>query len=395
MRSIVLSEIIDSIESGCRPKGGVDHIGDVPSLGAEHIDSYGGFDFSNPKMVSKDFYEKMSKGKIYESNILIVKDGATTGKVAFVRKDFPYKQASINEHVFLIKTKPIADPQYVFYLLYSNEGKQAILRDFRGATVGGISKSFSDKIKIPLPPLPIQKKIAAILDKADSLRQKDKQLLKHYNKLAQSIFYEMFGDPVRNEKGWDKVRLGTLGEWKSGGTPSREKENRYFNGTIPWVSSGELNQVYIADTKEKITDEAIKESNAKLIEPGAILLGMYDTAGLKSSINTVPLACNQAIAYSHLNNEKTDTLFVYFQIQIAKDFLKSQQRGVRQKNFNLSMIKDIEIISPPLKAQEKFGKAFGKLLSNVQLISRQEQFSTQLFQALIQNAFKGELVKEP
>ncbi len=348
------------------------------------------------RSISKD---KILKKRLKLGDTIIEKSGGSptqpVGRVVYF--DVNGQDYLCNNFTSILRPSKEVYPRYLFWFLFANHLNKRTL-NYQNKTTGIINlklERYLEETKIPLPPLPIQKKIAAILDKADSVRQKDKQLLEHHNKLAQSIFYHMFGDPVRNEKGWDKVTLGTLGEWKSGGTPSREKENRYFNGSIPWVSSGELNQVYISDTKEKITNEAIKESNAKLIQPGAILLGMYDTAGLKSSINTVPLACNQAIAYSHLNNKKTDTLFVYFQIQLAKDFLKGQQRGVRQKNFNLSMIKDIEIISPPLKAQEKFGNAFGRLLSNVQLISHQDQFSTQLFQTLLQKAFKGELVKEP
>src|SRR5690625_7794115 len=80
---------------------------------------------------------------------------------------------------------------------------------------------------------------------------------------------------------------------------------------------------------------------------------MYESAGLKSTINKMECSCNQAIAFSFLDNEISSTEFVYFTIQLMKDYLKRQQRGVRQKNFNLSMIKKIKIISPPLNLQTR------------------------------------------
>ena len=73
----------------------------------------------------------------------------------------------------------------------------------------------------------------------------------------------MFGDPVANNKGLPKIKLGDLGKWQSGGTPSR-KNSAYFEGDIPWLSSGELEEMYISDSKEHISQEAVNESALKL-----------------------------------------------------------------------------------------------------------------------------------
>ncbi|MGJ1235169.1 MULTISPECIES: restriction endonuclease subunit S [Sphingobacterium] len=240
---------------------------------------------------------------------------------------------------------------------------------------------------IPLPPLPIQEKIATILDKADELRRKDKDLQAKYDELAQAIFTDMFGDPVRNEKGWEVKKLEELGRWATGGTPSRSN-NQYFNGTIPWVSSGELNSMYICNTKEKISLNAISNSAAKLIEPYSLMLGMYDTAALKSSINTISMTCNQAIAYSKV--EHGNLTYIYKVLQLTKEYHKSRQRGVRQKNLNLSIIKDIEIIFPPIHLQEAFAKKI-ELINRLKAQTNTEK-SEELFQSLLQKAFKGELV---
>lgn len=99
-----LSDILVILESGSRPRGGVRGITDgTPSLGGEHLTYDGGFDFSKVKFVPHEFAERMSKGHIETGDVLIVKDGATTGKTAFVTKDFPYTDAVVNEHVFLCR----------------------------------------------------------------------------------------------------------------------------------------------------------------------------------------------------------------------------------------------------------------------------------------------------
>ena len=163
----------------------------------------------------------------------------------------------------------------------------------------------------------------------------------------------MFGDPISNSKKWDSIRLSAIGEWKTGGTPLRSNLD-YFKGNIPWLSSGELNNKYCFDSNEHITEDAIKNSSAKLIEKESLLLGMYDTAALKSTINMIECTCNQAIAYSKLNNNIVNTIYVYYCIQQGKQFYKNKQRGVRQKNLNLTMIKNLEIIMPPIELQNQF-----------------------------------------
>ncbi|MGL4847569.1 MAG: restriction endonuclease subunit S [Clostridium sp.] len=149
--------------------------------------------------------------------------------------------------------------------------------------------------------------------------------------------------------------MGEIGIWKTGGTPSRSN-NEYYSGNIPWLSSGELNDIYCFDSIEKITEIAIKESSAKIIPIGSLLLGMYDTAALKSTINMIECSCNQAIAYGELDANLVNTVYVYYCIQIGKEFYKSQQRGVRQKNLNLSMVKGLEILLPSLELQNHFVK---------------------------------------
>ena len=103
------------------------------------------------------------------------------------------------------------------------------------------------QIQIPLPPLPQQQKIANILDAADAIRQNDKAMIAKYDELTRALFLDMFGDPVSNPKNLPKIKLGELGKWQSGGTPSRSK-SEYYNGTIPWLSSGELNEMYVSES---------------------------------------------------------------------------------------------------------------------------------------------------
>ncbi len=156
-RSVKLSDLASSIESGKRPKGGVaDYTEGIPSLGGEHLDGDGGFRFQKIKYVPLAFAKEMKKGAIKKSDILLVKDGATTGKVSYVTEGFPYQEAVINEHLFSIRLPETVNKKWVFYYLWSLQGNKQILKDFKGAAQGGISNKFSDYVYVPLPDLDVQ-----------------------------------------------------------------------------------------------------------------------------------------------------------------------------------------------------------------------------------------------
>lgn len=186
---IPLEHIISELESGSRPKGGVRLIFEgVPSIGGEHLTNFGEFDFSKVKYIPFDYANKMKRGKIKYGDILIVKDGATTGKTSYVDRDFPYELAYINEHVFRLQGNPEKiNQEFLFYFLLSKYGKELILSSYRGAAQGGINQNFVKLVFVPLPPLEEQVRLVGrvkqILSELRQARiiinrvEKDKELL--------------------------------------------------------------------------------------------------------------------------------------------------------------------------------------------------------------------------
>lgn len=245
-------------------------------------------------------------------------------------------------------------------------------------------------LRIPLPPLAEQRRIAAMLDKADALRAKRREAIAKLGQLLQSVFLDMFGDPATNSKHLPTVSLGDLGEWRSGGTPSRSNSS-FFHGEIPWYSSGELNSPYVGSSNECISEGAVAASAAKLMRPGSLMVGMYDTAAFKSSITTIPAACNQAVAFSLLDASKCETVYVYQALQVGKEHFKRLQRGVRQKNLNLSMIRETKIPLPPVEQQRKFARVFAAVLGQHDRQSRHADRVDSLFRAMQRRTFAGTL----
>ena len=291
--------------------------------------------------VQKEKMQIVSKGTVVMSFKLSI------GKVGILAENMYTNEAIAN---FVVKNNKMLFNEYLYYALQGMNFDSLTDRAVMGRT---LNKAKLNNLSIVYNEPFMQQQIVLRLDGVNKLIESRKQQLSELSKLVKSRFNEMFGDPVLNEMGWDKHALKEFGIWKSGGTPKRNEEE-FFRGNIPWITSGELEHKYIEDSFEKISEKAIECSSAKIIEKGSLLLGMYDTAGLKSSINTKVMSCNQAIAFAKLDDKITNTIYVYYVIQNLRSMLLNQQRGVRQKNFNLSMIKNISIPLPPLSLQNEF-----------------------------------------
>jgi len=141
-------------------------------------------------------------------------------------------------------------------------------------------------------------------------------------------------------------------EIKSGGTPSRNKVEYFRNGNNLWVNIGDMKQKYITNTKQKITNEAIEESNVKKLPEGTVLISIFATLG-EVAILQKEATTNQAIAGLVVDSAKIDNKYLYYVLKNKKEYIKSLGRGIAQKNINQSILKKIKIPLPPLTEQKK------------------------------------------
>lgn len=180
--TVSLGSLIEFIESGARPSGGISNISEgILSLGGEHISQEMNIEIRTPKFISIDFHQKHLVTETQLNDVLLVKDGATTGKVAIV-ENTKFIGQNINEHLFMMRFSRDVNPYFVLYFLYSAVGQAQIQHGITGATVTGITKSAVKNIKIPLPDLPTQKSIVQhinqIRQQAQALEQEAIDLLK-------------------------------------------------------------------------------------------------------------------------------------------------------------------------------------------------------------------------
>jgi len=172
-----------------------------------------------------------------------------------------------------------------------------------------------------------------------------------------------------NKEGWDRKKLGDICETTSGGTPNRSNRG-YYEGTIPWVKSGELDKGLILDTEEKITVEALKNSSAKLFPKGTLLIALYGATIGKLAFLGVEACTNQAIC-GIFKNDKIDSEFLYYFLLYKKPSLINKGVGVGQPNISQSILKDLEIPVPSIIIQQQIVSELD-VLSNI-ITKKKEQ----------------------
>lgn len=394
---VKLSQIISSLESGGRPKGGASlDCNGIPSLGAEHLDSNGGFNFKSVKFVPEDYYNDLKSGIIEKENILIVKDGATTGKVSFVSDDFPFEKAAVNEHVFLVKIdKSKATPKFAFHYLKCPQGQRDIMKDFRGATVGGISRGFVDFVKFELPSLRDQLHIAHILSKAENLIAQRKESIRILDEFVKSTFLEMFGDAVKNEKKWNKSELKNYAKVRIGPFGSLLHREDYVKNGVPLVNPSHISDGKILiDPELTISQLKMKELSAYMMHKGDLVLGRRGEIGRCAVVtkNEDGYLCGTGSIFIR-PTEELNPIFLYSIISSApiRKTLENSAKGITMKNLNSGIVENLKIPFPPIELQTQFAQ----IVERTEALKAQYQQSLKelenLYGSLSQTAFRGEL----
>ena len=185
--------MIADIESGSRDKGGALDTG-IPSIGGQQIGNNGNIRFDKMKYISKEHFHRMKKGILKRNDVLIVKDGATTGKVGYFPYDIP---SAVNEHVFILRAKDIVHPYYLFSTIQSDVFQEN-LQPFIKGIIGGINLEIRN-IQIPLPPLAVQRNIVDELEVHQKAIAKARTAIKsHKEKYKSTIDRVWNGDESKD-----------------------------------------------------------------------------------------------------------------------------------------------------------------------------------------------------
>ena len=331
-------------------------------------------------------YTTVDKGNVTcnRNDVLIAWDGANAGTVG-------YNLEGVIGST-LAKLSPLIEgvsPDYSGRFLQS---KFKYLREScTGATIPHISRASLETLEIPLPPLTEQKKIAALLDAADSLRQKDKALIAKYDELTQSLFLEMFGDPVRNEKGWEKVKLESFGKIVTGNTPPRNNENNYNSRHIEWIKTDNITSenLFVTTATEYLSKEGL--SQGRFVEKGSLLVaciaGSIKSIG-RAALTNRSVSMNQQINAIQPNND-ISSLFLYFLFKCSVEYIQEHASNGMKRMLSKGDFQKILMIKPPFNLQSNFAERVQAIEKQKSLAQLSLKKSEELFEGLLNKVFEN------
>jgi len=367
----------------------------LPFIRAGHLEQLiaGKNIFSLPT-INKEHSLKNRLKVLNKGSILFAKSGmsAMLNRVYLVEHETYY----VSHLASVTPDNSVLDSRFCYYFLKHFKTSKLI----KDSAYPSIGLPDIEKVEIPLPPLPIQKRIAEILDAADALKRKDQELLKKYDELAQAIFIDMFGDPVKNEKGWEVKKLKSITtKIGSGATPTGGKTAYKAKG----ISLIRSMNVYDFSFKWKDlafidNAQASKLNNVEVMSKD-VLFNITGASVCRCSIvpdELLPARVNQHVAIIRAKTEFLNPIFLNH--LLVSNSVKTNLLGVGSgggavmEAITKEQLEQFEIIVPPINLQNDFEQKINNVFKQKDIDLESIETTDNLFQTLIQKAFKGELV---
>ncbi len=382
IRTVKLGEIATVAPEGYQPKGEKKYY-----IGLEHIQKDTG------KIVDEAKEELITtvKNRFYAGEILYGKLRPYLNKVALASCE-----GVCSTDILVLRPTSKIEPRYLFHYMLSDGFVRDMSANVSGANLPRVSTKYILSYPVPLPDLDTQRHIASVLDKADALRQKDRQLVAYYEQLPQAVFLEMFGDPVRNEKGWEVraarelIRDIVAGD-SYGGDERPLQDNELGVLKVSAVTSGyfrpdEYKAVPISSIRKTVVkpragDLLFSRANTReLVAATCIVAHDYEKVFLPDKLWRIDLDKQRANPY-------------YVKMLLShrrfRDSLTKTATGTSGSMLNVSMekLKALKMPVPAIKLQNEFADVVGSIEQQTKLVTAQRTASEALFQSLLHGYF--------
>lgn len=300
-----------------------------------------------------DFIEETELGgsvhKITVDNVLFSKLRPNLNKVVV-----PEQNGYCTTELVPLHPLDILNRYYLAYYLRSPKYVNFLIGKTGGAKMPRVKMDIFWNSTIPVPPMETQEQIVAELDQINDLIAKNRELLSQLDALAQSLFYDTFGDPISNPKGWNISKVSDNFETGSGGTPSKANAQYWEPNDIPWIGSNMCQNVILYKTDGKfISKLGFENSSAKLLNPDTLLIALVGATIGKVALLKISTSTNQNVGFIKPNRKIANPLFLYYTLQGLYPLFLGIGNG-KFKMANLSFVRDLPIILPPLALQEDF-----------------------------------------
>ena len=405
---------VATFQTGKREKGGAKTSGGVPSIGGEHITEDGKINFyDSPKYISPAFFQNMKKGKVNIGDVLLVKDGAKTGKSAIVRKRISEHMA-VNEHVFVIRSKnqSLILTEFIGFWFHSNQAWKQIKRAYHGL-IGGINRKQLSNFILPLPPLPEQKAIAFVLRSVQEAKEATEKVISSLRELKKSLMKHLFtyGPVPINQKSqvklketevgqipehWEVAKLGELFSVQQGKQLSRKKKAKdseieckfLRTSNVFWEGIRLQNLDTMKITEKELKKLKVKKGDIFVCEGGEV----GRTAILEVDIDFDLIYQNHLHRLRPKINSINPKFFVYWMekhIRLDKAHIPANTTTI--PNLSASRLKEFLIPLPPIEEQEKIAEILKAVDEKIEAEEKRKEALESLFKSLLNNLMTAKI----
>lgn len=340
-----------------------------------------------------------------ENDIFFVRSSVKLDGIGLVSK-FRSIQKNAIHCGFVIRFRPTSedlDSTYLLYLLRSPYYREKLKGLSSGAAIINISQTVLKRLKVPIPDVNTQKRIAEIIKNYDDLIENNVRRVELLEKSAQLLYKEWFvrykfpgceHTKFKNEipEGWERKKIEDVCESIGGGTPSTKKSEYWENGDIIWLTPTDVtknNCLILTDSEKKITDIGLKNSSAKLIPPDTILMTSRATIGYFALIDKT--VCTNQGFISVITNEDYYRMYILFNLISRKEEMISYANGTTYKEIIKSTFRKMEIILPNEKILQLFNDTTYPLLKQVRILKKQIDKLERARELLLPKLLNGEI----
>jgi len=331
------------------------------------------------------------QNKLAVGDIVFARTGATTGKSFLIRH--LSKPAVFASYLIRVRPSQSLDPIYLSYFLKSSMYWHQISTMASGAAQPGVNSSKLKELSLPLPPLPEQKRIAAILDKADTIRRRRQQAIQLADDFLRAVFLDMFGDPATNLKGWETFALSDLVRQDSIITYGIVQAGDHVDGGVPYIRTGDFKNGKLQAAGYACTsvDIANKFKRSE-VSAGDIVYCIRASIG---SADIVPSFLDGAnltqgtAKISPAGDVKAEFLVELLRSAGFRSWIDKNSKGATFKEITLARLREAPVFKPPLVEQEAFVR-IRKIVMD-RLKQKFRDADSPLFESLSQRAFAGQL----
>lgn len=363
----------------------------IPFLRTQNV-SKSGLNMEDVLYVTRDFHEKLKKSQLLPGDIVLSRVISTQINSAVIPDNFGTANCA---NIILVRPiKEKLDSDFLNHYLRSETVQMSLLKRQVGSAQSVVNTGVMKSWEIPLPPLHEQKRIAAILDKADAIRRKRQQAIQLADDFLRSVFLDMFGDPVTNPKGWEVKALKDIARIQIGPFGTQLHQKDYIENGIPLINPTHIKNGHIlAKNDFTISEEKHSTLSEYHLEIGDIIMGRRGEMG-RCAVVTEKQAgwlCGTGSLFIRPHNTGvfSEYLNKLLSSRAIKNHLESESQGATMPNLNKTIVGNIQIPVPSDEVLQKFTVFRHKLLK---AMSSSINFNDQpLLESLGQKAFAGEL----